>query len=115
MVNPAHQGTAGAVTDQHGEAAVAAQAQAPAERPGSGEIDLALANEASGGTANPSFHGRTVSWVAVVIIMIGFLVGSAGLVFGTGGPIWWLFWVGVGVAVAGLLVMLGTKTFDDWY
>ena len=37
------------------------------------------------------FHGRPVSWVAVSIIMAGFLVGGLGLVFG---PTWWLFWAG---------------------
>ena len=37
------------------------------------------------------FHGRPVSWVAVSIIMAGFLAGGLGLVFG---PTWWLFWAG---------------------
>ena len=41
------------------------------------------------------FHGRPVSWVAVSIIMLGFLVGGLALVFGT---IWWLFWTGLGLA-----------------
>jgi hypothetical protein len=64
----------------------------------------------------PSYHGRTVSWVAVGIIVIGFVLGGLGLmVDGHGGPIWWLFWTGAGVAVLGLLLSLVTNTFEDWY
>src|SRR5215831_915859 len=58
------------------------------------------------------FHGRTVSWVAVSIIMAGFLAGGLGLIFG---PTWWLFWVGVGASIVGGLLALGTHIFDDWY
>ncbi len=60
----------------------------------------------------PSFHGRTVSWVAVSIIMIGFLAGGLALVFG---PTWWLFWVSLGVAAVGGLLAMATSIFDDWY
>jgi hypothetical protein len=60
----------------------------------------------------PTFHGRAVSWVSVSIIMAAFLVGGVALVVG---PIWWLFWVSVGVSVLGALVALGTGIFDDWY
>jgi hypothetical protein len=63
----------------------------------------------------PSYHGRTVSWVAVAIMVAGFVIGGLALIFGHGGPIWWLFWVGAGVAVLGLLVALATNTFEDWY
>jgi hypothetical protein len=63
----------------------------------------------------PPFHGRRVSWVAVSIIMAGFLVGGLSLIFGSHGPTWWLFWVGVGLAVVGLLMTLATNTFEDWY
>ena len=58
------------------------------------------------------FHGRPVSWVAVSIIMAGFLVGGLGLVIG---PTWWLFWVGAGAAIVGGLLALGTHIFEDWY
>jgi hypothetical protein len=58
------------------------------------------------------FHGRTVSWVAVSIIMVGFVVGGLGLIFG---PTWWVFWVGAGAALVGGLLALGTHIFDDWY
>jgi hypothetical protein len=68
------------------------------------------------GEPYPSFHGRPVSWVAIGIIVIGFVAGGLGLMLGGhGGPIWWLFWTGGGVAVLGLLTMLVTNTFEDWY
>jgi hypothetical protein len=59
----------------------------------------------------PHFSGRPVSWVSVSMILLGFLAGGLGLVFG----IWWLFWVALGFAVLGLLVAFGTSMFDDWY
>jgi len=77
--------------------------------------DRATVNEAHGGAAHPSFHGRTVSWVAVSIIMAGFLVGGLAMILGHGGPIWWLFWTGVALAVIGLLASVATNTFEDWY
>lgn len=64
---------------------------------------------------HPSFHGRRISWIAVAIMMVGFLVGGLAMIFGGGGPIWWLFWVGAGISVLGLLIMLATNTFEDWY
>ena len=60
----------------------------------------------------PSFHGRPVSWVAVSVIMAGFLVGGLALVFG---PTWWLFWASLAVAAVGALLALGIGIFDDWY
>lgn len=63
----------------------------------------------------PTFHGRTVSWVAVSIIMAGFLIGGLALIVGHHGPTWWLFWVGVGASALGLLITLATNTFEDWY
>jgi hypothetical protein len=59
----------------------------------------------------PHYSGRPVSWVAVSLILLGFLVGGLALVFG----VWWLFWVSLGVAVLGLLMALATGIFDDWY
>ena len=64
---------------------------------------------------HPPFHGRRVSWVAVSIIMAGFLIGGLALVLGHHGPTWWLFWVGVGISVLGFLLTLATNTFEDWY
>jgi hypothetical protein len=60
----------------------------------------------------PSFHGRTVSWTAVSIIMVAFLVGGLALVFG---PTWWLFWAALGIAAVGTLLALATGIFNDWY
>jgi len=60
----------------------------------------------------PPFHGRTVSWFAVSLVMAGFLCGGLGLVFG---PTWWPFWLGLGMSVLGGLIALATNIFDDWY
>jgi len=60
----------------------------------------------------PSFHGRAVSWFAVSVIMVAFLIGGLALVFG---PTWWLFWAALGLAVVGLLIAMFTGIFDDWY
>ena len=60
----------------------------------------------------PSFHGRTVSWVAVSLIMVAFLIGGLALVFG---PTWWLFWASLGLAAVGGLLALATGIFEDWY
>jgi len=58
------------------------------------------------------FHGRPVSWVAVSIIMVAFVVGGFALIFG---PTWWLFYASLGLAVVGGLLALATNIFDDWY
>jgi hypothetical protein len=60
----------------------------------------------------PSFHGRPVSWVAVSLMMVAFLIGGLALVFG---PIWWLFYASIGIAAAGFLLAVGTGIMDDWY
>jgi hypothetical protein len=59
----------------------------------------------------PAFHGRSVSWVAVSLIMAAFLIGGLALVF----SVWWLFWASIGLAAIGSLLALGTGIFDDWY
>ncbi len=94
-----------------GAAAAAAGAGAVAQ-PG-GEEPAPFVSQVPGTPVSfPTFHGRPVSWVAVSLIMVAFLVGGLGLVFG---PIWWLFWAALGVAVVGLLLAMGTGIFDDWY
>jgi hypothetical protein len=60
----------------------------------------------------PSYHGRAVSWVAVGLILAGFLCGGFALIFG---PTWWAFWLGCGVAAVGGLLALATGIFEDWY
>jgi hypothetical protein len=59
----------------------------------------------------PHFSGRPVSWVAVSMILVGFVAGGLALVFG----IWWLFWLSLGFAVLGLLLATASSIFDDWY
>ena len=76
-----------------------------------GERDAVTASGPRPGYYEP-FHGRPVSWVAVSIIMVGFVVGGLALIFG---PTWWLFWVGIGVVVVGGLIALSTDIFEDWY
>jgi ABC-type uncharacterized transport system permease subunit len=72
----------------------------------------ALSPVTAAGPPAATHHGRPVSWVAVSTIMLGFLLGGAGLILG---PAWWLFWVGVGLAAAGGLLALATDIFSDWY
>jgi hypothetical protein len=57
-------------------------------------------------------HGRPASWVAVSIIIVGFVVGGVALV---PGPKWWLFWTGAGIVIIGAAVATTTRIFDDWY
>jgi hypothetical protein len=90
-----------------------------ADQPGAGQLagvgqEATLAHRGPGSsyTAPVPFHGRTVSWVAVSIIMAGFLAGGLGLVLG---PSWWLFWAGGALVVVGGLLALGTHIFEDWY
>jgi hypothetical protein len=71
-----------------------------------------LSQVSTGGPATVTHHGRPVSWVAVSLIMAAFLIGGLALIFG---PIWWLFWAALGLAVVGGLLALATNIFDDWY
>ena len=85
----------------------------PAVTGGSPEDPRMLTHQVSGAfTPLPAFHGRAVSWTAVAIIMIGFIVGGFALVFG---PTWWLFWVSAALAAVGALLALATNIFEDWY
>jgi hypothetical protein len=76
-----------------------------------GERDAVTAPGHRAGYYEP-FHGRPVSWVAVSIIMVGFVVGGLALIIG---PTWWLFWVAIGLVVVGGLIALSTDIFEDWY
>jgi hypothetical protein len=76
---------------------------------------LAYPATAAAGAPAPypeAFHGRTVSWVAVTTIVIGFVTGGLALVFG---PVWWLFWAAGALAAVGGLLALATDIFEDWY
>ena len=59
-----------------------------------------------------SHHGRPASWVAVTIIVVGFIVGGIALPVG---PVWWLFWLGTGIVVVGGIFALSVRILDDWY
>ena len=59
-----------------------------------------------------SHHGRPASWVAVCIIVAGFLLGAIAMVTG---PTWWLFWTGAAIVVIGALFAASIRIFDDWY
>ncbi|MBO0891177.1 MAG: hypothetical protein J2P14_09685 [Acidothermales bacterium] len=54
-------------------------------------------------------HSRAVSWVAVAIILAGFVLGGIGLILGT----WWLFWTALGVVVAGGILAIAIDIFAD--
>lgn len=56
------------------------------------------------------FHGRKRSWAAVGVIIIGFLVGGISL---TLGPLWWLFFLGAGIAAIGGLSAVFSDVMSD--
>ncbi|GAA4607132.1 hypothetical protein GCM10023195_26740 [Actinoallomurus liliacearum] len=60
--------------------------------------------------AGSSHGGRLSSWVAVVVMWIGFGVGGVAMV---SGPSWWLFWTGVGIVAVGGVIGLIVRIFDD--
>jgi hypothetical protein len=107
-------GTAsGAVTPAASSAtAVSAGASAVAGGAGGEEI-VPFVSQVPGTPVHfPSFHGRAISWFAVSLIMVAFVIGGLALVFG---PTWWLFWASVGLAGLGALLSLAVGIFDDWY
>jgi hypothetical protein len=57
-------------------------------------------------------HGRPASWVTTAIVVVGFVIGGIALPVG---PVWWLFWTGVGIVVLGIIVGAAVHIFDDWY
>lgn len=54
-------------------------------------------------------HSRAVSWVAVTIILAGFVLGGVALIIAT----WWLFWTALGVVVAGGILAVAIDIFAD--
>ena len=85
---------------------------AMAAQPGGGQVAPFVSQVPGTPVTFPTFHGRRVSWVAVSLIMVAFVIGGVALVIG---PTWWLFWAAAGLSVLGLLLALGTGIFDDWY
>jgi hypothetical protein len=56
-------------------------------------------------------RGRPASWVAVSIIIIGFIAGGIAMIVGLA---WWLFWTGAGIVVIGGIFALSVGILDDW-
>jgi hypothetical protein len=54
--------------------------------------------------------GSPTSWLAVGTIVLGFVLGTLGLILG---PTWWLFWVGAAIAGVGGIVGLAFDIFGD--
>ncbi|GLZ10304.1 hypothetical protein Acsp04_05390 [Actinomadura sp. NBRC 104425] len=57
-----------------------------------------------------SHAGRPGSWVAVGIMITGFVVGGIALCMG---PAWGAFWVGAGIVVVGFIVGGMVHIFSD--
>ena len=59
-----------------------------------------------------AFHGRRSSWIAVSVIIVGFIVGGVAMI---PHPRWWLIWIGTGIVVVGGIIATATNIFNDWY
>ncbi|MFJ2033121.1 HGxxPAAW family protein [Streptosporangium sp. NPDC087985] len=57
-----------------------------------------------------SHGGSPKSWLAVIVILLGFTVGGVALCLG---PNWMLVWVGVGIIVVGGVIALLVDIFSD--
>ena len=55
-------------------------------------------------------RGKPISWITAGVILLGFLVGGVGLAIG---PVWWMFWTGVGIVVAGAILGAATGIMHD--
>lgn len=60
-------------------------------------------------TDGERYRGRAVSWVAVVIILIGFTLGGVALILSN----WLFFWISVGVVVVGGIFAVAVDIFAD--
>ena len=61
-------------------------------------------------TGNGGGHGASLgSWIACLIIIIGFVLGGVALVVWN----WPMFWAGVGVIVLGCIVARASNIMDD--
>ncbi|WP_113704101.1 HGxxPAAW family protein [Nonomuraea lactucae] len=56
-----------------------------------------------------SHGGRASSWLAVTVMLIGFILGGVGLTMAN----WALIWVGVGLFVVGGILALVFDIFSD--
>ena len=57
-----------------------------------------------------SHAGSAKSWLAVTVMLVGFVVGGFAL---TVGPQWFWFWVGCGIVAVGGLLALIFDIFSD--
>ncbi|MEV8639016.1 HGxxPAAW family protein [Streptosporangium sp. NPDC051023] len=57
-----------------------------------------------------SHGGSPKSWLAVIVILIGFTVGGVALCIG---PSWALFWAGAGIIAVGGVIALVVDIFSD--
>ncbi|MGW4425493.1 HGxxPAAW family protein [Streptosporangium sp. NPDC004631] len=57
-----------------------------------------------------SHGGSPKSWLAVVVILLGFTVGGVALCIG---PSWTLFWAGAGIVAVGGVIALAVDIFSD--
>jgi len=68
---------------------------------GPSSADLARQHDAAHPAADHSGHNTTpTAWIAVTIIIAGFIVGGIALIEWN----WLMFWIGVGVAVIGCII-----------
>jgi hypothetical protein len=80
---------------------------------GGGDTGVPAVSLPGTGHAEEHYSGRSISWIAVTIVIIGFIVGGVGMV---PHPTWWLFWTGAAIVVVGSIITMFAKTFqDDWY
>ena len=55
--------------------------------------------------------GKLTSWIAVAIMVLGFVIFGLALVLG---PIWALFWIGVAITVGGGIYGLAVGIMEDY-
>jgi hypothetical protein len=60
--------------------------------------------------ASGSHAGRPTSWLAITVILLGFVIGGVGLCLG---PNWGLLWTGAGAIVLGGVLALVFDVFSD--
>ena len=62
------------------------------------------------GSSNAGGHGAKLgSWLACLVMMVGFTMGGIALVFWN----WPVFWVGVGIFVLGGVIARAVNIMDD--
>ena len=55
--------------------------------------------------------GRLTSWIAVAVMVLGFVIFGLALVLG---PIWALFWIGLAITAAGGIYGLAVGIMEDY-